>query len=117
MVLLVFLTVQNKPLPNFKFHTHPSYCKLTPPTCMESSYFTSSFILSDTFLRPSPFIHACLVTPLYIYLSCLVCSLSHIHDFTLLTLLLLSSPLLHPAPHRSFLGFKKSDEEGEKKER
>jgi len=59
MVLLVSLTVQNKQLPSFKFHTHPPYCKLTPSVWMDPCYLTPSFIPSNTCLPPFPFIHTC----------------------------------------------------------
>lgn len=114
VVFLVFLSVQKKWLPNFKFHTCPSHCKLIPSFWMEPCYLTSSFSPSDTCLPPSPFtllsftntsLHLLFLTYLF---------LSHSHYCTLFTLL--SSPLWYPGTHWSSLGLKESDEEREKKE-
>lgn len=95
MIRLDFLTVQNKWLHKFRFHTFPSYCKLTSSIWMEPRYlyFHSSPLPCVYIFLLQP--HLCLLlTPLSTFLflfllhslmNWLIHSLSHTHYCILFT--------------------------------
>lgn len=97
--------MQNKGLSNLKCHTHPSYYKVTRSVGMEPCYCTFSFVLTLVYLFLPSFTFVSFTNTSLDYLSCLVCSLSHIHDCTFFTLLPLASALI-----RSFQRYSRTNQ-------
>lgn len=102
MILFNFLTVQNKWLHNFRFHTFPSYCKLTSSIWVEPWYL---------YFHSSPLPHVYIFLPSTTFVSFTNASFHFPFpfSFTFLNELTysfpLSHPLLHPLQTLSFSSF------------
>lgn len=102
IILFNFLTVQNKLLHNFRFHTFPSYCKLTSSIWMEPWYWYFHSL-------PLPYIYIFLPWTTFVSFTNASFHFPFAFSFTFLNELTysfpLSHPLLHPLQTLSFLPF------------